>query len=176
MKFVKIKLKGLSGDSLRRIFSKRVNKVKIGKSPFENEAVKNIIQMSRGNPYSLVFFSEQILNLTVKEGSKVIDVGLVEKYFTKTGILKSDILSLTFAKKRVLGAIWNLTSSESRNVSADDVADRLSITRSAVVQHLMEMRKKNIVLRTERGRRSYFHINPALLSAVDSYFGGEKRI
>jgi len=170
MKTARVKMKPLKTKQLEEIIKKRVEAVRIGTSPFTDNGVKALVGLSYGVPFTLVYFSEKILHFTVKVGEKMIDSELVRKFVKEHGIHKSDIERLTPAQKRITNKLWVLSSSERRGVSAVEIAGELSISRSAVVQHLGELGKKHIVGKATSGKKTLYQINPNLLGTLESYF------
>lgn len=167
-----VKLEKLEKNHLIDIVKTRVAPYCIkGVSPFDDKALELLAEIASGVPYSMIYFSEKILQHALDKGESRITEELVHEFIGKSNFKSYDLNKLTERQKEVLRTLLSLTTSEKRGVTSSEVADALGIVRTAAFHHLRSMASLGIVEYNTDAYRSKYYIKPALLQRIEAYFG-----
>jgi len=168
-------LKKISPKGCINIMKSRLQKNIIDKKrwPFTFDAIELLAELCDGNPYTLMNTADKCLNYALEKKLDIIDRHSVIATSTDIGLfsrnVRKKLFDLTRSQLTVLKQIWEMTTSYKRGITASEIAKELGITRSAVVQHLRNLGKKQILHVSRVKKEVLYSINPDILEYVEKF-------
>lgn len=156
-----ILLDRLTGSVCLQILKNRIDQMKVDDKVYDlftEKMYSRLANLSDGNPYRLITYAKRFLNFVIDNNIKKMDSHHYEKFSDEIGFtfledIKKSIEGLTPKQKEILKIII-----EKIEVSSDELAQTLGVSRVAGVQHLHALRDKKLLESKPKENRVKFYV------------------
>jgi hypothetical protein len=165
-------LKSLSEEHSKEILLRRLKKVANDKSIdniFPSYVISKLAAISEGNPYRLITYGKRYMNFIIQGGYTIITEEVFKKFCAEIDVafiedIKKEIDSLTQRQKEILNIIV-----ERIEVSTEDLASMLGVTRIAAFKYLKFFKGKDILESKQKNRTIYYYIPTEMVEEISDY-------